>query len=591
MPRYCDIVMKGGITSGVVYPLAAVKLAERYRFVNIGGTSAGAIAAAAVAAAEHGKRTGDGQGYEGIALLPDWLGKNMTSLFQPTRRSRPIFAALLSGMSGGKVAKLLAAPDAFWISALVGLLPGLGLIAAAWLLDAETLLRWLVTAAGALVALVGMVAGIVISAAWRLRGLPRSYYGLCPGNDREGDSADPPLTRWLADLLDRLAGKEPGEPLTFGDLARLEGGPEPGRGITLEMITTCLTQGRPYKLPFDGKRFWFDPEEFRDLFPERIVAWMESHAEDSDGEHGAPHLKRLPRAEDLPVVVAARMSLSFPLLIGAVPLYAINYSRRNVPDTPERCWFSDGGITSNFPIHFFDSPVPRWPTFAIDLMPFPPDQAPSADECENVWLPSTNLGGTRERWSGWEGKRPLFGQLPAFLASIFRTAQNWMDNSQMRVAGYRDRIAHVHLTEREGGMNLTMPEEAIDRLARRGACAAEILADRFSLDPPADVKLTWENQRWVRYRNYMRLLEDDSRRLRRGYLDQREGERTMSELNEREPLRSPPGYPWRTVAQRSFAVDTTGALLSLVEAWEGADEHFADGAPTPSPELRIVPRL
>lgn len=28
MPRYCDIVMKGGITSGVVYPLVAVRLYE-----------------------------------------------------------------------------------------------------------------------------------------------------------------------------------------------------------------------------------------------------------------------------------------------------------------------------------------------------------------------------------------------------------------------------------------------------------------------------------------------------------------------------------------------------------------------------------
>ena len=42
----CEIVMKGGITSGVVYPLAAVELSKSFRFVNIGGTSAGAIAAA-----------------------------------------------------------------------------------------------------------------------------------------------------------------------------------------------------------------------------------------------------------------------------------------------------------------------------------------------------------------------------------------------------------------------------------------------------------------------------------------------------------------------------------------------------------------
>ena len=38
--KYCDLVMKGGITSGIVYPNAALALARDYRFKNIGGTSA-----------------------------------------------------------------------------------------------------------------------------------------------------------------------------------------------------------------------------------------------------------------------------------------------------------------------------------------------------------------------------------------------------------------------------------------------------------------------------------------------------------------------------------------------------------------------
>ena len=38
----CDVVMKGGITSGVVYPHALCELARTYRFVDVGGTSAGA---------------------------------------------------------------------------------------------------------------------------------------------------------------------------------------------------------------------------------------------------------------------------------------------------------------------------------------------------------------------------------------------------------------------------------------------------------------------------------------------------------------------------------------------------------------------
>ena len=80
--RACDVVMKGGITSGVVYPHALCELAVTYRFSKIGGTSAGAIAAAAAAAAEHGRER---RGFEKLAALPAWIGDgdNLLGLFQP----------------------------------------------------------------------------------------------------------------------------------------------------------------------------------------------------------------------------------------------------------------------------------------------------------------------------------------------------------------------------------------------------------------------------------------------------------------------------------------------------------------------------
>ncbi len=56
--KECDLIMKGGITSGIVYPPLVIKLSRKYRFRNVGGTSAGAIAAAVTAAAEHGRRFG-----------------------------------------------------------------------------------------------------------------------------------------------------------------------------------------------------------------------------------------------------------------------------------------------------------------------------------------------------------------------------------------------------------------------------------------------------------------------------------------------------------------------------------------------------
>ena len=65
--------MKGGITSGVVYPRAVAAFAERYRLRRVGGTSAGAIAAAAAAAAQLGRDRG-GNSFDELRVLPERLG-------------------------------------------------------------------------------------------------------------------------------------------------------------------------------------------------------------------------------------------------------------------------------------------------------------------------------------------------------------------------------------------------------------------------------------------------------------------------------------------------------------------------------------
>src|SRR5438270_1478912 len=61
----CDFVMRGGITSGVVYPSAILRIAQHFRLKSIGGTSAGAIAAAVAAAAEF-RRSCRGDGGSGF---------------------------------------------------------------------------------------------------------------------------------------------------------------------------------------------------------------------------------------------------------------------------------------------------------------------------------------------------------------------------------------------------------------------------------------------------------------------------------------------------------------------------------------------
>ena len=105
----CDLVMRGGITSGIVYPRAIAKLAETYNFRSIGGTSAGAIAAAATAAAQLGANTLPDPDLVGppndplqvrirrlpIELSADVAGQTrLESLFQPEPDLKRLFALL-----------------------------------------------------------------------------------------------------------------------------------------------------------------------------------------------------------------------------------------------------------------------------------------------------------------------------------------------------------------------------------------------------------------------------------------------------------------------------------------------------------------
>jgi hypothetical protein len=643
--RLCDMVMKGGITSGVVYPLAACEIARTHRFKSIGGTSAGAIAAAATAAAEYGRASERG-GFRRLAELPGWLGAgtNMFELFQPQPRTKALYGLLAASLGKqGRVGRvLLALLRSFPLWIVGGAAPGIVLITLAVVRSSGLLLAWSLFA-GALLVVAGVALGALLGVYRHLVGrLPANRFGLCSGG---GPTVGPipPLTTWLADEIDSLAGRsgpsgrDP-DPLTFGDLWRGPSGTgsEEDREINLEMMTTSLTHGRPYRLPLSSQVWFFDPAEFRDLFPERVVRWMETHpspAPDAPADRRwwevqckvlAP-LRPLPLPEDLPVVVGARMSLSFPLLISAVPLHAVDWTRtangkartqwrawlglheadweairddlewrgeERPTDGPraEVCWFSDGGITSNFPVHFFDAPIPRWPTFAINLGPFHPDHPlDEADQCENVWLPRDNASGVAETWArfpGGSGLKPLMG----FVHGIADTMQNWTDNTQLRVPGYRDRVAHIHHTKEEGGMNLNMPEHAISDLGERGRCAGEKLVDRF-MRPPQGSEPSWDNHRWIRYRSAMALLEDMLKRFRTAYEKPPiSNERTYADLTRRSSGTTPTSYEWERTPQKEFAERATGELLTVIERWAAGDQSFDEGAPGPRPELRIRPR-
>jgi hypothetical protein len=204
----CDIIMKGGITSGVVYPLAITELAKRYRFANIGGTSAGAIAAAAAAAAEYARNV-PGKGFMRLSLLPQEAGQILFSLFQPTPTVKPLFqilvAALNSKSTAGKFVKIpCAAVWGFRWFALLGALPGVVVAFISWQ-------RWDIglLAFGALLTVVGLLLGVILGLKRAVtKHLPDNNFGLCSGISQPGYKG-PGFTDWLADLIDDTAGRNP----------------------------------------------------------------------------------------------------------------------------------------------------------------------------------------------------------------------------------------------------------------------------------------------------------------------------------------------------------------------------------------------
>ena len=624
----CDLVLKGGITSGVVYPLAIAELAKAFRFRSIGGTSAGAIAAAAAAAAETGRQRREAgalpPGFDPFARLrelpaflgepaPEGRGTRLLGFFQPAPAMAPLFDAFLALLQHGKskmrrMGEALAilwrsAGPGRWLWLLAGALPLVFLP-----LQLRSVVPALVLAAVAVLVPMGFV--MVRSMRLALHELPANGFGICSGMpQREGLA----LTEWLAGYLDELSGQDklhPGAPLTFGNLA--------GYDIELQVMTTCLTLGRPFRLPFrddeqvrENNSFWFREEDFARLFPARVVQWLKDHQRvPVPGERdGDPAFLRLPEPKDLPVVVAVRMSLSFPLLLSAVPLHAFRTNGDPARARREPVWFTDGGIASNFPIHFFDAPLPSRPTFGIDL-----GEAHTEAEA-GEFLPRTNKDARRPDWRAFEGAAP--DRLLSFLLTTLGVGMAWNHEVLSHMPGFRDRIGLVRLTREQGGLNLTMEKERIAQLARYGENVGKRFVRRFGdpakWDPeiaglePGPVLLDWENHQLIRFRLLLATMEEFCGQLEH-VLSRLAGSRSDYERFLALPARrhsyglqglveAPPLAPGsqaqlaREVLQRLRALAGVLQSATTLAGQEGRDIRLAKRAPRPAPELKVRPRV
>ena len=625
--RFCDVVMKGGITSGVVYPLAIVKLSEQFRFKNIGGTSAGAIAAAAAAAAEFGRQKG---GFDKLKNLPQFLGSqtkdgkatNLLAFFKPHTSTASLFHIGIAGLGGGPTAIgrtfLAAFAEYTGAAVLASLLPFSLFVFAVF--HATGLFFGICSISAFLLLLMSLPLALFFSILYEVRNIPKNLYGICTGmdNSRDADTQNnrsgQPLAPWLTEYLNELAGMSPqGAPLTFGDLW----GPNPGeRDINLEMMTTNLTHGRPYRLPFrddddvkENGQFYFRRQDFEKLFPKRIVEWMVNNPRPPQDEESAARREALkakgfyslPDPSKTPVVVAVRMSLSFPILLSAVPLFSFDRSRDPEGLNPECCWFSDGGICSNFPVHFFDSALPRWPTLSINLVEKPhgtavesllePEMAKSnGDRIQEAW----NRFGVKEQMvkgqqNPVQKEKSEFGKLAGFVRTIISTMQNWTDNTQSRLPGYRDRIAHVGLTPVEGGLNLNMASETISNLTQRGEATGIEFIKRFG-HPATHPKMTWSNHRWLRMRALFGALEQVLKQMERACKGPQKGDISYIEWIPRTAKEKAPSYEMGS-AERRIAEEFAKNLICQAELLKKAEISLAKKAPRPRADLRVRPKL
>jgi predicted acylesterase/phospholipase RssA len=534
LDRYCDVVMKGGVTDGVVYPWAVMELARHYRFQSIGGTSVGAVAAALTAASEYSRRYGSVNGFNqvlrevplALAEQPDGVNTKLFSLFHPSPGGERLFR-LFVGVFGKKkgwpgaraviqqvLADYLLQPNLRRRQdrgIVLLLIAGLGLMLAAALRQPA----WVV-----LLALATASLGALMLVAWRLMRDVRSQLGgpgngLCTGM---GPSHGPDgFTDWLHQGIQAASGRPLDMPLTFRDLWDAPCGPdldqhrsglvERPQSIALQMMSTNLTHGRACGLPLNdnSEQLYFLEADLAPYFPASVLRYLCAHCPVLPG-HGPLALRELPKGE-LPVLVAARLSLSFPLLFKAVPLWTIPGN-----GAPYRCWFSDGGICANFPIHLFDAVLPRWPTFGITLV----DTGRTCQAVDDVWInPASYV--PRELHhpaSQAQPEPPSIGRLRQFLVSILSAARLWNDNATARLPGVRERVVNIYPgpNRSRGGLNLTMAPEDLLAMATLGRRAGQALVAKYITAAPGTTAGTrpstaWDSHRWVRFNTFVKAMQ------------------------------------------------------------------------------------
>jgi len=237
------------------------------------------------------------------------------------------------------------------------------------------------------------------------------------------------------------------------------------------------------------------------------------------------------------------------------------------------------------PICMFDAPLPRWPTFGIDLQGIREDRPESV-----VWMPSRNAEGFGEQFHRIPDQNSI-GAIFKYAAAMIDAARNWTENRQMTVPGYRDRIVHIRLDDgKEGGISLDMDPAVLSEVSHRGLKAADLLLSHF-LRPTESVTLTWDNHRWIRFRSALARLEELLQQFQLGLSEPEPGELSYMQLLDRGPDEPPHSYHV-TQHQHEFIQQWMTQLLAAAHASAAPESSRpSHRQPRPTPLLRVSPRI
>lgn len=421
------------------------------------------------------------------------------------------------------------------------------------------------------------------------------------------------MQAWKADLDEWVQDSDEARTLSADPARRL---------VNLELITTDLSRQRPFRFPLpwldvndkDAEVLYFRMEDLAPegdddgaIFPADVIEAMRdpNPLPVQPPEPGAERLTlhRLPDPWNLPVIFAVRLSLALPVLFQAVRLYRLQHrtvirddlgrrvenAAKQVLEWPppgkvrvETLWFSDGGITSNFPVHLFDTPLPGWPTFGLNL-----GSHPYGFPHQDVWLP--------QDWQATFAPATDLGRsATGFAGAILDTARSWRDTMQTGMPGYRGRVAWVRQRPDEGGTNLYMPRDIIASMALRGALAGARLSRRFG------DQSQWDRYRWLRLRvalDNMHNLRRATRRSKPFYDDILTRREKFLDGIDGEYLYDPfsGDIDWYSPTDPQFWQEADTLLTSLAAPSPQASPDPGDiltvDCPRPQPDLRQIPTM